>query len=262
MTYAPTHPVDVPPYQVQDLISTVVDDFGQSTAMPFHCTAFSSMKQGSNLGMCTFDVPRPWVRDCSQILPVFVKNDHPGSEIYVGCSNGELIRFALQADDPSKVSQTLHFLAKHFLTSLVSWNRTTYSRVRRSPTVNPSMKLFLFLAFPGHTSYPVPQYILSSQLTGPPTHKIDSTDRTLHFYTMPSLDPVSLNIVKPIRHVSTFAVDHRDLQRPQASFSNPSAIDTVNFCIIKRSSIAMYTMRERLSYLKVNEFPSRCSSPR
>lgn len=26
-----------------------------------------------------------------------------GSEIYVGCSNGELIRFALQADDPNKV---------------------------------------------------------------------------------------------------------------------------------------------------------------
>jgi hypothetical protein len=27
----------------------------------------------------------------------------PGSEIYVGCSNGELLRFTLQADDPHKV---------------------------------------------------------------------------------------------------------------------------------------------------------------
>ena len=27
----------------------------------------------------------------------------PGSEIYVGCSNGDLIRFALQADDPNVV---------------------------------------------------------------------------------------------------------------------------------------------------------------
>jgi hypothetical protein len=26
-----------------------------------------------------------------------------GSELYVGCSNGELLRFALQADDPNKV---------------------------------------------------------------------------------------------------------------------------------------------------------------
>lgn len=26
-----------------------------------------------------------------------------GSEVYVGCSNGELLRFALQADDPNKV---------------------------------------------------------------------------------------------------------------------------------------------------------------
>ena len=93
------NPVDVPPYQVQDLISTVLDDFGHSTAIPSQFTAFSSMKQGR---IYTSDVPRPWVRDCS--LKPSQYNDHPGSEIYVGCSNGELIRFALQADDPGKVS--------------------------------------------------------------------------------------------------------------------------------------------------------------
>jgi hypothetical protein len=36
-----------------------------------------------------------------------------GSEIYVGCSNGELIRFALQADDPNKVSGFLEYQAPH-----------------------------------------------------------------------------------------------------------------------------------------------------
>lgn len=95
------NPVDVPPYQVQDLISTVVDDFGHSTSMPSQFPVFSSMKQGQ---IYTSDVHRPWVRDYFQIMPAFVKNNHAGSEIYVGCSNGELIRFALQADDPSKVS--------------------------------------------------------------------------------------------------------------------------------------------------------------
>jgi len=30
-------------------------------------------------------------------------NSTTGSEIFVGCSNGELMRFALQADDPNKV---------------------------------------------------------------------------------------------------------------------------------------------------------------
>jgi hypothetical protein len=34
-----------------------------------------------------------------------------GSEIYVGCSNGELLRFALQADDPNKVSNQLSFIS-------------------------------------------------------------------------------------------------------------------------------------------------------
>lgn len=33
----------------------------------------------------------------------FATDGHVGSEIYVGCSNGELLRFTLQADDPNKV---------------------------------------------------------------------------------------------------------------------------------------------------------------
>ena len=35
-----------------------------------------------------------------------------GSEIYVGCSNGELLRFALQADDPTKVGFPVVHLAE------------------------------------------------------------------------------------------------------------------------------------------------------
>lgn len=35
-----------------------------------------------------------------------------GSEIYVGFSNGELIRFALQADDPAKVRTSSIHLPK------------------------------------------------------------------------------------------------------------------------------------------------------
>jgi len=70
MTYAPTNPYDVPPYQVQPLIRSVVEN-------DLH-------RRGSSLVQ---------VR-CAQAL---------GSEIYVGCSNGELLRFALQADDPTKL---------------------------------------------------------------------------------------------------------------------------------------------------------------
>ncbi|KAG6847009.1 hypothetical protein H0H93_010620 [Arthromyces matolae] len=106
-----------------------------------------------------------------------------GSEIYVGCSNGELVRFALQADDPNKL-ESYNILSRQIV-----------------PNEKPVDDIVLVPCL-GRA------FILS--------------DRILHFYTLPSLDPVSPSIVKPIRHVVTFTVDHRDLQRPPISLSSTS----------------------------------------
>lgn len=70
MAYAPTNPLDIPPYQMQSLVSGINND--------------------ANIQV-----------RCAQAL---------GSEIYVGCSNGDLLRFALQADDPSKVRLFLYVI--------------------------------------------------------------------------------------------------------------------------------------------------------
>ncbi|GLB42247.1 putative CNH domain containing protein [Lyophyllum shimeji] len=188
MTYAPTNPVDVPPYQAQDLISSVVEDFG-------------------------FEPGTVHVR-CAQAL---------GSEIYVGCTNGELIRFALQADDPNQLE--------------------SYSVLSRQTVPNEK---------------PVDEIVLVPCLS----RAFILSDRTLHFYTLPSLDPVSLNIVKPIRHVVTFAVDHNDLKRPPPPIATPTLQAEVSFCIIKRTGIAMYVMRERLSFLKEIPLPQGASIAR
>lgn len=67
MTYAPTRPVDVPPYQVQDLISPVIEEFNP-------------------------EIGAIHVR-CAQATD---------SEIYVGSSNGQLVCFALRVDVPEK----------------------------------------------------------------------------------------------------------------------------------------------------------------
>ena len=57
-----------------------------------------------------------------------------GSEIYAGCSNGELIRFALQADDPNKVnslvlgklfSKYTIYSRSHTLSSLAKYHLAT-----------------------------------------------------------------------------------------------------------------------------------------
>jgi hypothetical protein len=69
MAYAATNPLDVPPYQIQPLISRITAAGG--------------------------DHGHPVRVSCAQAQ---------GSEIYVGCTNGELFRFALQADDPNTAS--------------------------------------------------------------------------------------------------------------------------------------------------------------
>ncbi|KAF5379248.1 hypothetical protein D9615_005933 [Tricholomella constricta] len=196
MTYAPTNPVDVPPYQVQHLISTVVDNFG--TFSPRLYRRFSFIVQDLKHQLFTFDVLRR-------------------SEIYVGCSNGELIRFALQADDPNKLE--------------------SYSVLSRQTVPNEK---------------PVDEIVLIPCLS----RAFILSDRIVHFYTLPSLDPVSPSIVKPIRHVVTFAVDHEHLKRPPPPMSGPTIpVEGVDFCIIKRTGIAMYSMRERLSFLKEIPLP-------
>ena len=125
------------------------------------------------------------------------------SEIYVGCSNGELLRFSLQAD-------------------------AFYALVSRQTVV---------------AGKPIDDIvIISSQ------HRaLVQSDAQLHFYTVPSLDPIPQNVIRPIRHVVTFAVDHLHLQRPPSQ-----SLDPIDFCVVKRRAIAQYTLRDRLYYSKVS----------
>ncbi|THH03191.1 hypothetical protein EW146_g10492 [Bondarzewia mesenterica] len=159
MTYAPTKPLDIPPYQVQPLIESVIESYGYNTSE----------------GISTVDVK------CAQAL---------GSEIYVGCSNGELLRFALEANTPDQIL-------------------------------------------------------------------ITSTDRQIHFYTLPSLDPVPSNVIKPIRNVVTFAVDQQHILRPAPPLTDPPIqADPIEFCVIKRSSIMLYSLQERLFFEKDIPLPN------
>ena len=81
---------------------------------------------------------------------------------------------------------------------------------------------------------------------------LEVIDNQLHFYTLPSLDPVPYTVIKPLRGVIHLAVDEQHLRRPAPSFSEPQAqIEAIDFCIIKRSTVAMYQLRERLFFQRV-----------
>jgi hypothetical protein len=77
-------------------------------------------------------------------------------------------------------------------------------------------------------------------------------ERQIHVYTIPSLEPQP---IKPIRNVVAFAVDEQQVRKP-APVSNPSLgysghADPIDFCVIKRAGISMFSLKDRLSYSRV-----------
>ena len=87
-------------------------------------------------------------------------------------------------------------------------------------------------------------------------------DHQIHFYTLPSLDAVS---IKPMRNVVALAVDHQQLQLSAPPLTDPPLqAEQVEFCVIKRDSIMLCGLRERLYIEKVCRIThtSFCHSPR
>ncbi|KAH6917829.1 hypothetical protein BKA70DRAFT_1366356 [Coprinopsis sp. MPI-PUGE-AT-0042] len=142
-----------------------------------------------------------------------------GNEIYVGTSNGELFQF-MQVDG-------------------------------------------------GHVSQSEDQYIIVARQTVPGEKPIDDivlipsilkaliqSDRQIHFYTLPHLEPEP---IKPIRNVMTFAVDAQHLKRP-APKSIPNlgyvpVAEPVEFSVVKRAAIAMFILKDKLFYSREIPLP-------
>ncbi|KAH9924078.1 uncharacterized protein B0H18DRAFT_1085579 [Fomitopsis serialis] len=177
MTSAPLNPLDVPPYQLQHLLAGVGDNFARPPGQSAQ------------------------VR-CAQAL---------GAELYVGCSNGELLRFSIQSDSHT----------------LLSRQTVVNERPIQEIVLLPSLSRALVLA-----------------------------DHQVYIYTLPSLDQIPPTVIKPIRNVVTIAVDEQHLRRPPpVDPSHP--VDPVDFCVIKRSAISLYSLyKERLFFQKEIPLPS------
>ncbi|KAI9449700.1 hypothetical protein F5148DRAFT_1353251 [Russula earlei] len=167
---------DIPPYQVQPLISTILD-IHENSDDPFSVEV-----------------------KCVQAL---------GSEIYVGCSNGDILLFALQTNGPHQPESY----------TLVSRQVLPTGKAVEEIVLTPCISKALILS-----------------------------DRQIFFFVIPSLELVSS--IKPIRNVMAFAVDHQHIARPMPSVDSPMPILPVDFCVVKRTGIVLYSLRESLSWIK------------
>ncbi|KZT66232.1 hypothetical protein DAEQUDRAFT_752200 [Daedalea quercina L-15889] len=181
MTSTPLNSLDVQPYQLQSLLAGVNDSFARQSG-------------------------QVEVR-CAQAL---------GSEIYVGCSNGELLRFSIQPQGAAVPDSY----------GLLSRQAVVNDRPIQGITLLPSLYRALILA-----------------------------DHQVYIYTLPSLDQIPPTVIKPIRNVVTVAVDEQHLRRPPPVDPSQPA-DPVDFCVIKRSAISLYSLfKERLFFQKEIPLP-------
>ncbi|THH03162.1 hypothetical protein EW145_g6477 [Phellinidium pouzarii] len=182
MAFASVDPVDVPPYQLQELVSQVFENDVPDSGLAFEGTTSGDVK--------------PHVT-CAHAL---------GSEIYLGCSDGTLLRYALLENIPnSPASYTL--LSRQTLPT-----NKPIEEIALCPSI---MRALIF------------------------------SDHQVHFYIIPSLDPVHSSIIRPIRNVISLAVDEQHMRLPPLSEHNQKT-EPIEFCVIKRTNISMYTLKERL----------------
>ena len=75
------------------------------------------------------------------------------------------------------------------------------------------------------------------------------TDHQIHFFTLPNLEPLE-QLIKPLRNVVTFALDDAQQQRKLPTDRRSQQPEVVNLCVIKRSSIMIYSLGPRLQFRK------------
>ncbi|KLO19340.1 hypothetical protein SCHPADRAFT_935413 [Schizopora paradoxa] len=192
---------EVPPYQLQPLVSSVFDAY-RPEIIENDAPASESL-----LGF-SFTKAAP-VRDRERKQDVIVTCAQAyGSEIYVGCSDGALLRFGLRSSGRDE-SYTLLSSQK----VAVAYGSTAgMNKGVEEIIVLPSISRALVLC-----------------------------DHTVHFYILPALDPVPQQSIRPIRGVLALAVDELYL-RPGSTHEH----EPVEFSVVKKSAIMQYSLKERL----------------
>lgn len=72
-------------------------------------------------------------------------------------------------------------------------------------------------------------------------------DGQLHFFTLPELGILP---IQPIRNVQAIAVDQQALTRPFLH-APIHTVEAVDFCVIKKTGLGLFSLREKLVFHKV-----------
>ncbi|KAF8499515.1 hypothetical protein JB92DRAFT_3099258 [Gautieria morchelliformis] len=182
---------DLPPYHLQHLVSNVKELLG-----------------GSSPGRPSSRADRgPVEVRCAQAL---------GSELYVGCSDGSILRYAF-VDSLGSSAESYQLLTHQALPS-----GHAIEQIVLAPSVEKALVL---------------------------------CDHQIYFFTLPNLEPLD-QLMKPIRNVVTYALDDTHQQRKPPADRRSQPPDVVTVCVLKRSSIVVYSLGLRLQFRKEIPLPN------
>ncbi|TFK21824.1 hypothetical protein FA15DRAFT_715834 [Coprinopsis marcescibilis] len=140
-----------------------------------------------------------------------------GNDIYIGTSTGELFQFMSQTDEAGQLDAYI----------IVSRQLVPGEKPIEDIVLIPSISRALILS-----------------------------GRQIHFYSLPNLEP---HPTKPIRNVMAFAVDDQHLRRPvvkaNATLGYDSVVDPIEFSVVKRNGIAMFSLKDHLFYSREIPLP-------
>ncbi|KAG9126333.1 hypothetical protein FRC07_003854 [Ceratobasidium sp. 392] len=207
-------PLEVPPFQLQSLLERIhppvgdLLDLGQSREAPTPAVSspldLFARVSNSAIGKAPARTPPVQVQvRCVQAL---------GRDVYVGNSDGTLLRYSLRDQGTSEAGDSYHVSARQVLAS-----RKPIEQIALIPCI---AKILVFSA------------------------------GTLHFYTLPALDPVPQALIQSMTRTLGFAVDEQATRLPLHQGPFDARTEPVGFCVFTRNQIRLFTLRERLFHVK------------
>ncbi|CAE6361340.1 unnamed protein product [Rhizoctonia solani] len=227
-TMAAIDPLEVPPFQLQSLLKDInphvgdLLDLGQNREPPTPTVSspldLFARVSNSAIGKSAARPPQPQVQvnvRCAQAL---------GRDIYVGNSDGTLVRYSLQDQGSSRDRDLYQVTARQILAS-----RRPIDQIALIPCI---ARLIVFSA------------------------------GTLHFYTLPGIEPVPQALIQTMTRVLAFAVDEQVMRLPPPNEQGPPTVEPVGMCVFVRGQIRIFTLRERLMHMRDVPVPSGLTVPR
>ncbi len=164
-----------------------------------------------------------------KIVPAMLMSRAPviGNSIYVGTSDGSLLWYVIE---PVPGLQQVSFGP--------SWTRTSLTPAPRLP------QPLAYHLRARQTVYP--RGPISRILLLPPIGKLlVLADSTLHFFQLPSLEPVPPGVISPVRGVVAVALDDQEMGMHAEGEREMSLV------VVKRRTVGLYMLGMRLMWLQV-----------